>query len=337
MHRAVTQNATLLVLASCFAAASPLPWAAGDEESDPVVNGAVDAGGGPADLSLDALVAAVAGNYASIDSIYCQYTVQFLATADRKASVPMNLRYARSGTKWRLVQLDESAGAPVEIARCCDGEFVYSFSVTHRDGKQQWNGVQIQDPAEPGGFNPEHLIGRNLSNVGCSIPAILKQAGVSRSEAKLPDGTVAPRLSASSVATARAKSPQKYDVALTVDPKHDFLPREILITQAAENVTWPGWAQKWNVDEFQQVLDQNSRRQRWFPASGILTQGSTGAPAVKIVVEKVRTNATLPETLFKPEFPDGLSVMDATADHRGRGALPGNVILENPGANPPAE
>ncbi|HEX4146552.1 MAG TPA: hypothetical protein VHY91_23830 [Pirellulales bacterium] len=341
MRRTVTQHASLLVLAALFAAASPHIWAAGDKESDAAVNGAVrgavDAGSAPADLSDDALVAAVVGNYASIESIYCQYTVRYLATADRKASVPMNVRYARSGTKWRLVQFDESAGVLVEVARCCDGEFVYSFSVTHRDGKPQWSGVQIHDRAEPGGFNPEHLIGRNLSNVGRSIPEILKQAGISRSGAKLPGGTVGERLSVSGLATSRAKSLQKYDVVIAVDPEHDFLPREIRITEAAENVTWPDWAQKWNVDEFQQVVDQKSRRQRWFPASGLLTQGTTAAPAVKIVVEKVRINATLPETLFKPEFPDGLSFMDATADHRGRGAVRGNVILENPGADPPAE
>ena len=42
---------------------------------------------------------------------------------------------------------------------------------------------------------------------------------------------------------------------------------------------------------------------------------------MKIVVEKVRINATLPDTLFKPEFPAGVQFLDATPDGRGKRAI----------------
>ena len=230
---------------------------------------------GGADLSVEALVAALVVNYATINSIYCEYTQQFLATAHRKESEPKQLRYARSGKKWRLVELDEAAGTVIEVTRCYDGDFVYSFAVAHKDGQDQTTVVQIQARAEPGGFNPEQLIGRDLSNVSRSLPQVLMRDGLSRSDAKLPDGTVMPRLSVVGVVAQRT-NPPSYDVAVIVDPGHDFLPREILITETAGNISAPAWAQHWTIAEYQQVFDQQSRRDRWFPAAGVLTQGTTG-------------------------------------------------------------
>jgi hypothetical protein len=81
----------------------------------------------------------------------------------------------------------------------------------------------------------------------------------------------------------------KYDVAITLDPEHGLLPREILITLPKDDVRWPGWEHRWKILQYRQFLDKRTKRQRWFPVSGILTQGPANTvPTIRMTVQEVR-------------------------------------------------
>ena len=133
------------------------------------------------------------------------------------------------------------------------------------------------------------------------------------------------RLLASDVPGARVEAKGlKYDVAITLDPKHDLLPADILITESKKTITWPGWEQRWKVLEYRRVVDEQTKRERWFPVSGILTQGRTKSPAgkmpptCKITVDKVQINPKLSPTLFRPAVPVGPSINATTPAGRGQ-------------------
>jgi internalin A len=263
--------------------------------------------------SVEQVVAALADQVASIESLDCRYSIQFGDSA-----TPKRCRYARSGKMWHETELSVDQNQVKERTLCCDGNLTFNFTVTHlQPGGDKWSSVQIQDPREPGSLKPDELLGERLSNVSRSAVDVLKLPGVKKSEETLPDGTMGIRLSAFSVPRAIPGPKQlTFDVAVTLDPKHSLLPREIVITQPKEDVRWRGWEQRWKILEYRQFLDERAKRRRWFPISGVLTQGSTGSPTIKMTVQEVRINATLPIELFRPTIPG-----DATIFH-------GDVVIQ---------
>jgi hypothetical protein len=269
--------------------------------------------------STEELVAALTDQITSIESLDCRFSIQY-----RDSATPVKCRYARSGKMWHYTELSGDQQQVNERTLCCDGNLLYTFSVTHQQpGEDKCDSVELQNPRAQGNLDPERLLGEGLSNVSRSVVDVLKLPGVTKSQETLPDGTIGVRLLAHAVPTAVAGPKQmKYDVAVTLDPKHSLLPREILITQSEENVTWPGWAHQWKIVEYRQCVDERTSRQRWFPVSGVLTQGSTGAPTIRMTVDEVRINAALPITLFCPTIPGAANVFDMRADGRGQRISP---------------
>jgi len=271
--------------------------------------------------SVEELVAAATEQLTSVESLDSRYSIQY---GDSKA--PVRCRYARSGSMWNYTELSTERGQEKEKTYCCDGSLIYAFYVIRQQtGKDKWSIVELQEPRAQGNLDPERLLGERLSNVSRSIVDVLKLPSLTKSEETLPDGTIGIRLLARAVPRAIAGPKQlKYDVAVTLDPKHDLLPREILITESGDNVTWPGWAHQWKILQYRQSLDERAHRQRWFPVSAVLTQGTTKAPPpIKMTVDEVRINPTLPLTLFRPNIPNGaglIRLMRARCEVLGCGA-----------------
>jgi len=272
--------------------------------------------------SVYALVAAVTDKLASINWLDCEYSVQH-----GESAAPIKCRSARFGSIWRYTELSPEQQSPkTDNVVCFDGTFVYTFKLTHQGGHDQWGTVEIQDPRADANLDPTYLLGLQLPRVGRSFVDVLKLPGVTKSEEALPDGTTGIRLLTPAVETASAGPKQmKYDVAVTLDPKHDLLPREILVTESAGNITHPGWEQRWKILDYRQVLDKQTGHLRWFPFSGTLAQGSAKVPAITITVETVRINEPMPLTLFRPEVPEGTTVLDVTADKRGQVVVNGGA------------
>lgn len=178
-------------------------------------------------------MAALTDQLTSIDSLYCEYSIQYGDSAS-----PVKSRYARSGIQWHGAELSLDEQRLQENTFSYDGHLVYGFVVRRQpDGPDDWSTVQLQDPRDQENLDPEALLGGTLSNVSRSIVDALELAEVTKSEATLPDGTVGIRLLARAVPTAVASSEElKYDVAVTLDPKHGLLPAEILITPVAPSV-----------------------------------------------------------------------------------------------------
>jgi hypothetical protein len=268
--------------------------------------------------SVERLVDAVKAESLSIDSVYCEFSYRF-----NNSKHPTKCKFARSGGKWHYAELMNSPEGQSENISCCDGQLEFTFIVAHLPkAPSSWSGVQLHLPRrEYPGFTPECLLGTNLSNVSRSAADAftLKGVAVTKSEVSLADGTKGPRLLASDVSAAGADANGlTYDVAVTLDPKHGLLPAEILVTQPEKRATRPGWEQRWKVQEYRRIVDEKTKRERWFPVSGILTQGLPNAPTVTLTVDKVQINPKLPSTLFRPDVPVGTSIDDTTPDKRGR-------------------
>jgi hypothetical protein len=226
---------------------------------------------------------------------------------------------------WRYAELVAGKqGQTTERVVCYDNSLVYAFTVTRQGSKDKWGTVQLQNPRAQPNLHPDYLLGLQLSNVNRSIVDVLRMGEVTKSDLLLPAGTRGVRLLAHAVPSAEPGPKQlKYDVAITIDPKHDFLAQEIVVTESAANISWHGWEQRWTIVEYRQFVDERTSRHRWFPVLGILTQGKTKAQPIQIKVGAVRINQSLPLTLFHPQIPDGTTVADNTSDGRGQLAIKG--------------
>ncbi len=260
---------------------------------------------------VEKLVATVKDQLASIKSLQCEYSTKF-----ENSSRLVQSRYARSGAKWHNAELSNSSEGREENTSCCDGEIEFNFFVVHQQrGPSVWRSVQLHVPqgADHLCITPEYLLGAELSNVGRSAADVLTSKGVTvtKSQAMCPDGTVGVRLLAHDVPGTRVEAKGlRYDVAIILDPKHGLLPADILITESKKTTNWPGWEQHWKVLQYRRVVDEQTKRERWFPVSGILTQGRTKSPNVKMTVNKVQVNSKLSPELFRPTFPDGTHITD---------------------------
>lgn len=275
------------------------------------------------DYSVEELVAAVSDKLTSIESIDCEYSVQYGDATD-----PIKCRFARSGSMWRYEEIisEEQNGLKNENILSYDDRIVYSYTITHQTGKEKWGFVELQDPRLQENHDPDEMLGLKLSNISRSIIDVFKRGRLKKSENKLLDGTMGITMSARDVPRALEEK-LKYDVAITFDPNHDMLPREILITESEGHITWPGWEQRWKILEFRQLLDESTNHQRWFPVSAILTQGRTRGPTIRMKADKIRINPSLPMAFFRPDIPEGTTVSDVTVDGRGKLAIKGSHFV----------
>lgn len=274
--------------------------------------------------SAEELVAAVTQRLSEVTSLYCEYTIRYGNNAD-----PVRCRYARTGDKWHYSELshDQARMADKQNTYCFDGDIVYAYVIRSQanDEDVEWSSVHLQDPRAQGNLCPDFLLGAKLSNIGRSIPEALEMAeNVAKSGEMASADTITTTLAARGILAARTGPEQmKYDLSIALDPEHDFLPREIRITESDENITWPGWANHWTILEYREVLDERADRKRWFPVSGILKQGGTDAPTIEMLIDDARINSDLPSSLFHPEIPDGVTIADTTAAGHGRMAIKG--------------
>lgn len=282
----------------------------------------------PAEYSIEESVAAVTDRVTSIDSLKCEYTVRY----SNSSKTPTPKRFARSGSKWHYAELsfDSDNGEMVENINSYDGEFVYAYVVRRsKDGVTKWKAVHLLDRIPERAVDPDYLLGAKLSNVSRSVADALETCeNLTESTETLADGTLGVRLVSAGVATARPEVGGKFDIAIILDPGHDFLPRQIRITRPASETPPSDWLQQWTIREYHRVLDERLKTERWFPVLGLLEQGP-GAPTAEMLIDKVQVNAELPTSLFRPEIPDGVVLADNTSMGRGRLAMKGHEFLED--------
>jgi hypothetical protein len=283
----------------------------------------VDCSGGQeiSSYSVEEIVAGVTDKLTSIASLDCEYLIQY------GDSAPVRCRSARSGAMWRYEELTTGQqDQKAERIYCCDDNIVYACTLRHQRGKEKWALVELQDRRAQENHDPDELLGVRLCNISRSLAEVF-ELGAPKPEKRLADETNRVGLLAKAVPSqTRGSEKLKYDVTVKIDPARDFLPQELTITESADNITWPGWEQRWKILDFRQVLDERTNRQRWFPVLGILSQGKTKAPTIKMQVDKVRINPTLPLTMFRPQIPDGTTVSDVTRDGSGKIVIKGGHI-----------
>jgi hypothetical protein len=250
------------------------------------------------------LIAAVTEQLTSIDTLYIEFEDKFSNSTDTK-----KLQYARSGNMWHFMEPTSDGNENID---CCDGSYEYTFIVGNpRENRKNWDGGQIHDFRQNERTGPEGLLGM-VFNLRRSIADVFKSAKEVTSSAQiLPDGTSGLRLITKDVAKAipNERGGGRYIVEVTLDPAHDFLPREVLVTSPES----PNWAENWKVVEYRQVLDERTGKKRWFPVAGILEWGPNSIKT-NITIHNVRINSDLPFSLFRPEFPVGVTPNDLTTN-----------------------
>jgi outer membrane lipoprotein-sorting protein len=292
----------------------------------------VRADDGSAEPSAAELVATLSDSLTSIHSLYCEYTVTYGKSDRRKSEIVAKCRFARNGYKWHYGEFtteDNRRPGLKEIIKCFDGEFLYTYSVVG-DGKSalDYSSVQIHDPKkEGGGMDPDMMLGLKVPILGRSVLDAFRMSRPIVDETALPKRGHRPRLRVNDVPADRPSGDDmKYNLSVVLDPDHDFLPGEILITESQQNVRWRGWENRWDIEEFAQVTDETEHRPRWFPIRGLFQQGATGAPSIRLDVAKVQLNPVLPESLFHPQVPDGVALADVTAGGRGQIVIKGSTL-----------
>jgi outer membrane lipoprotein-sorting protein len=271
--------------------------------------------GSSQEFSAEELSAILQEQLTSIESIRCEYT--FSVDPPTASSQRRRQTHARQGKQWHYSE--RIGDSDTQQISCFDGDRVYSFNVVGDGTKAaQYSLVGLQDPRTLTTVTPECLYSW-LQNPDTYIADLLRH-----SQAQLlTPSSGHPRLMLNGV-SGRSNSRVDYDVTLELDPTHEYLPQQILMTESPGTITWPGWEARWTVHEFRRIVDGGTKGMRWFPVVGMLTQGSTGAPRLKLTVDQVRLNAELPVTLFRPDFPDGVVFSDSTSTGHGRLALKGD-------------
>ena len=267
--------------------------------------------------SAQELVNRLAEQLSTIDSLYCEYQIDMIAKEDSAPTKTSKHRFARAGKKWFFAnQIDEGAG---ESRILYDGDTVFSYRVLllSEGERLKKDTVQMDAERELPLLTPDAFLGTDLSNLRRSVVNVLRLAGVELSQEKTDDETICYRLVARNVgsndknqSTDQAKAKLRYKVDALLDPTHGFLPRELLITEDVETITWPDWKQHIKVLEYRDVVDERTNKVRWFPFSAVLEQGIPNAPDIKFRVSKLRINPELPKSLFELQIPDGTQWMD---------------------------
>jgi hypothetical protein len=257
-------------------------------------SGTATPGDGPGRTTAS-LVAAVCERLTSIDSVYCEGETQFVSEK------PVKYRYARRGEMWHYTEPTRDGR---DNTSCFDGEHEFTFAVGHpRENPRNWTSVQSHGPRKNDRFGPDGLLGAVIANLRCSVVDVLGSAKeIAKSDEVLPDGSPGFRLVVREVKVARPGVKEPFVVAVTVDPAHDFLPREVLVTPSGV----ADWSEDWKVLEYRQVIDERTGGKRWFPVRGTMSH------KLEVRIRDVRVNANLPSTLFHPSPPDGVAVVDVT-------------------------
>ncbi len=264
------------------------------------------------------LVDRLAEQLSTIESLYCEYQIEFLGKDESAPTTVSKRRFARAGKKWFLAnQIDEGSG---ESRTLYDGDTVFGYRVLLLPAGEQLENTTVQMDAEQEFplLTPDAFLGTDLSNLRRSVVNVLRLADIELSHEKADGETILYRLVARDVGSngrdqnmdeTRAKT--RYRVDTLLDPTHGFLPRELLITQDAETTTWPDWKQHVKVLEYRDVVDERTNKVRWFPFTAVLEQGRPAAPDIKFTVSKLQINPELSKSLFELRIPDGTQWMDA--------------------------
>jgi len=273
------------------------------------------------EYSKEELVAALASELSSIDSFSCDYTVIYEGLNQSRTC-----HYGRSGTKWSYSEFsNDTDGRPRRQTQCCDDELTYSLYVTSEsDGSEKWGSVRLND-RKPLTIllSPEELIGQYISSVNCSILDVLQEdsTGLELTEEGLADNRVGFRLSSHDVQNRGGIL--RYNVSVLLDPDFGFLPRQLLVLQSENTMPQTAWEHRWEVLKFRHVIDGRTKEKRWFPVEAVFHQGDTEAPTIRVTVKNLTVNTGLPETMFRPEIPDRVTVLDMTEEGKGRVAFTG--------------
>jgi hypothetical protein len=238
---------------------------------------------------------------------------------------PQRWQYSRDGDKFYLAEVTDKDGPPGYI---WNGKHFFSLlRGTSSEGKASaW--VQVFDSVDPGfrdNYRPEHWIGAEILQSDATLPEALGLPGA-RLVGRVRGGTSD---SCWQLAVEPVAARKGFDIKVVVDldASHDYLPRRIELTESVPpggKAKYGGWRMEWQIEEFSQVQDNALDTMRWFPKKGRLVQ-EEGLISRTFLVEDLSINATLPESTFDREIPEGSHVMDSTREGTGRVFLTGDA------------
>ncbi len=100
-------------------------------------------------------------------------------------------------------------------------------------------------------------------------------------------------------------------VTYTLEPKKDFLPKEIIVEGPDRESGGIKRLETWHVSDFTEVLDPSTSRNRWFPIK-VVGKGQIGDTKWNCTYEflDVKINHTIDDVLFSYSVPEGSQVND---------------------------
>lgn len=248
------------------------------------------------------IIVACDDSISSLAAIKANYRITW-----EKKNLTQRRQIIRSGSMWKLVEWDRG------IVLSFDGTSMYrlhfdpnSNSLADAMANSATNVRIAREDREPLTVNvdPDMLIGNKLVQLELSLVDAMKEAESVVILEKVEGDQI--RLLAKGI-RKRSNPSIIANVEILFDPSRDFLPIECQ-THIPES---PNYVHRTKITDFQRVLDHATGRERWYPKSGELDQGSGGM--IRIDVDEVALNPELPVEEFQVAMPDGATVVDSTS------------------------
>lgn len=241
----------------------------------------------------------------SIRSYHIEFELNFSPSPDWRSEV-----YARRGDLWYSAEIynDPPYFQPRQSVRCYNGNcvFLYNLKGDPQEPKS-WQKVRVVDKAPLPFITPDWLFG---GNIPCVERSALQVAAFKTAKSEVTNNGQDIILRANSIPVPNPDHQGTFDVQLTLDPEHDYLPREIRAVVSPETPKGKNstWLYHMTLSEFKKVWDDSANRERWFPMQGVLKQSlvpDKQPPVTTITfrVKRVDLNRKLTDDFFTPAIP----------------------------------
>lgn len=209
------------------------------------------------------------------------------------------------------------------------------YSYTWDPSGQQEGRLVITNAISPGNWTrslPANFIGLRVSQCDKSLVELMERPGAELVGPETLAGHSCWRIRLTDFEGLRGAHMQ---MTACLDPERDFLPAEITVRFADEEIARHPEAtlmkdlhQTWAVDEFMRVNDAASRGQRWFPKTATLHQQFNAIHT--FTVTSAVLNEVIPAARFRPQTPDGTVLADIDAAGGAKFSVQGGTAASDP-------
>jgi len=300
-----------------------------------------------AEYTAEELAAGYSETVSSIETLYVEYEERF--TDANGSTRAKSCVYARDGSKWHyattpIPEEDGTTEAVEETVTCSDGKqaFLYYLSADPRtNGRIDFGTLEVRDARPEPMISPEYAIGVKVADLSRSLPSKGSLVRLLNAHPPLPiqqlGGPSGNELVIRPVAVAAGSVEVEYSIRARLDADHGFLPA-LLVVEFSEKSkrefpSHQNWSLEWGCQQFQQCLDHASGKQVWFPKHCQFIQrgGSESDPkkinqsTYSLALRAVEINKALEPNLFNPRVPSGTTIVDVTADGKGKISIQGGA------------